>query len=273
MEKNKLIFSFACVGTVLFILYVFIALCVTNANVREFLPLIVEIFGSLVLASIVFIFSKRVEQDIIDQTHRNKLKRDFKSLSNQMKRMLDRRTSRWNFSNLGPSFYFDNSKINQLYDLLIHDSRRWENLLVDYISVFKPIKSHISRKLVYFLECTDNALVAAEKVDSYHFETRIAPALAAGKDSPYKADRESAENTERYNYLIHRAVFIEIAETEVLFGLAEIPNIRTGLSIIRGSMKEATNALSSDKDLSKFVNKLREFRSNLQKQMVSLTID
>lgn len=206
----------------------------SNGSVSAFL---LEFIGSFFLALIVWFASNTWQENIKAQIHEDLLINEFRLLKTILGNLFMRDDSDWNFGNMGPSFYFDNSRFNQLNDLLVQDRGRWEQFLLDYHDTFQK-RDKLIDSLICFLKTMRASLIIGEKIDN-EIRTKISlPKLAALKGSGFKSDREASNTEIDLFHRVSRGCMAGANDSEMLFGLANFTNEQLISSKIESIKKE-----------------------------------
>lgn len=262
------------IATLLTSLYLYVAFCLENVELKSsLLPLIIEIIGSFLLALVVFLLGSQIEKNWREKTHKDNLENKLNLLRKQVKRMFKRHESSWNFNNTMPTFYFDKSYINSLYELLTYNNRKWEEILIDYNHSFnKKSKENLVNMLLSFLDKIENALIFAEQVDQYLKSKIIAPKLAAIKESGYSQDVYHGDITEPFNYLIYRAYLNDISETEIIMGLGQVPGVTDISKRVQRATSEIEKILTNNPELKSLIKKLKTYKKDVLKQVKNIRL-
>ncbi|MBP9797890.1 hypothetical protein KBC70_01960 [Candidatus Woesebacteria bacterium] len=244
--------------------YYYEVFCLKPGPNKTFLEnLTLEFIGGFLLAVLVLIFGFFFQKGWEDKQAKMTLKINLKLLKKSINRLSKRHESIWNFSNEGPTFYFDGSRINQLYELLTTKDRYWEQVLIAYQDKSLSDDDYIVADLLKFLDQAEEALIIAERLDTTLKKQIIHPALAHKKESGFSSDRDHADIEAHLDYLVYRAAWINIDNTQILFGISPVVRKQINLPIIEGIQKKAEELKDRNTDLKRLVIQLNKARSNL----------
>lgn len=263
VNKIWLILAFIIIG--LIIAYAYLSFCVADGSSKTFLSeIVLSLINGLVLALMVFVAGIFIEEKRRKEIKAQEGDLEILKLTNILKNVFNRSKSLWNFSNRTPTFYFDDSWINPLYDLLTQNKREWDTFLREYI--VDNHENELANELVKFVDLADLALINAEKLDNNLRKIKLNPGLAASMASGFQGDRNEAKQNSEFGYWVYRGAWAGLNSTEVLFGMPAATDRQLKMERIEGLMTEATS-LSEMTEFSELVSKLKSDRKKLDSKL------
>lgn len=247
---------------VLSVIILLVSFYLPKAPITKFLQsLIPTLLGSFFFGCLIFLF----EQKFREEVQKKQVSDDINVLKKIIKRMYERNESSWNFSNHGPSFYFDGSRFNQLHDILTNDHRYWENKLLVFKSFFGE-KDKLVNKLVEFLNKFELALIHAENLDNELKSTIIAPENAAEKGQfHHEHELLQANENAKLKYFVFRASWLNINSTQILFGVTLSTTTHLPIIKLDSLSKEAQTSLEKYQSLNTLLKIVLKDRAELMK--------
>lgn len=266
VNKIWLILSLIIIG--LIVTYAYLSFYVVDESSKTFFSeIVLSLINGLVLALMVFVAGIFIEEKRRKEIRSQEGDLEILKLTNILKNVFNRSKSLWNFSNRTPTFYFDDSWINPLYDLLTQNKREWDTFLREYI--VDNHENKLANELVKFVDLADLALINAEKLDNNLRKIKLNPGLAASMASGFQGDRNEAKQNSEFGYWVYRGAWAGLNSTEVLFGMPVATDRQLRIEKIEGLIAEAT-ALSETTEFSEIVSKLKKDRKRMESKLKSI---
>lgn len=228
-----------------------------------------EFISGGALAAAIVVVGYLLEKNWEKNAEKRKIDSEISNLISRLKNNFRRGKSSWNFSNRGPTFYFDTGWINPTYDLLTSENGKWEASIYQY-SDYHEKETLLIKVLKSFVESMELSLIDAERLDKKLVESIISPKLAASMGSGYSADRASAQLDGELEYWVTRAAWAGASATEIIFGLARYTTSQLTIQKVQSLCDSAEAHLKKDNVTASLVKKIRDGRKNLTKQLTAI---
>lgn len=260
VNKIWLILALIIIG--LIVAYAYLSFYVVDGSSKTFFSeIVLSLINGFVLALMVFVASILIEEKRRKEIKAQEGDLEILKLTNILKNVFNRGKSLWNFTNRTPTFYFDDSWINPLYDLLTQNKREWDTFLREYR--IDDDKNVLSQELIEFVDIMELALINAENLDNSLRKIKLNPSLAASMESGYSADRNEAKQNSEFGYWVFRATWAGLNSTKILFGMTVATDRQLKIERIDGLMIEAISLGETD-DFSELVLKLKKDRKRME---------
>lgn len=267
---GKAIFIACILVTVSCIAYIFSTYCIQDTKLQTAVSGIsLEIISGGALGFAVLIAGFLLERNWEKNAEISKIDSEITSLTSRLKNNFRRGKPRWNFSNRGPSFYFDIGWVNPTYDLLSSDNGRFETIIYQYENSHQKTRPLI-RHLKSFIELMELTLIEAEKLDQKLIESVISPKVAAVMSSGYLADRNSAQLEADLEYWITRASWAGVTPTEIIFGLARHTRSQLTIERVENLSNTAQDLIKRDKTIKTLVKNIQSGQRSMNKQITTI---
>lgn len=265
ISVNKILFILAFIIIGMIAAYAYLSFCFADGSSKIFFSeIVLSLINGLVLALMVFVAGIFIEEKRRKEIKAQEGDLEIQKLTNILKNVFNRGKSLWNFTNRTPTFYFDDSWINPLYELLTQNKRDWDTFLREYR--IDDDKNVFSQELIEFVDTMELALINAEKLDNSLRKIKLNPGLAASMGSGYPGDRNEAKQDTEFGYWVLRATWAGLNSTEVLFGMPMATDRQLKIEKIEGLMIEATS-LSETAEFCALVVKLKTDRRKLDSKL------
>lgn len=255
-------------GEISFILYFFTGRHIDGLWYDLLHPLSMQLISGVLLVIVVFVITNQLQKNWATEEIKGKSKEQFALLKKEIERTFERSMPEWNFSNQTPTFYFDNSWINPVYELLTNNNRRWEMEIIRYkksVNESEPL----AKILLSFIDNVETGLRLAEKTDAHLTQRYKAPDLAAAKDSDNSVDGVAIEKIENFKYLIYRSQVLDIEKDKILFRLALV---QTGITT-KFSKRVEEGIKDYEEKIEKVDKELSSLKTELKGLIINLNVD
>jgi hypothetical protein len=249
---------------VVVLIYAYFTFCFSIGNTRTFfMEIFLSLINGLFLALVVFVAGMFLEEKRKKELKAENQNERIITLINLLKNVFRRGKSSWNFTNNTQGFYFDNSRINSLYNLLTENKREWDVFLQGYKKDIDD-DNELVESLSGFVKDMEKALINAEELDNKLKSKKLYPALAASMGSGYPVMRDEAKKNTNFAYWIYRATWAGASATEIMFGMSPVTDQQLNIGRNKGLISEA-NSLGDTAEFKKSVLMVQADRVELEK--------